>query len=206
MTQIAKLDQFVAWTDQEILDEIRKRMKVCADSLIELAEIVGTAYRRGIDLSGVMNPLLLDDLRKIESGQIVADLAEKYMHTRVYQKIKSLPIDDQKMIAETGKVSIVVRRGDSFDLRKMEVSALTIEQEHLAFHRGRIRSREEQITVLESESLALPIDEFDDEPTVAVKINAVLDMTKKQRRELNELKERAGSMSALVKQAIMRLL
>lgn len=206
---LSKLDQFVAWTDEEVVEEIGKRLNVFKSSLIELAEIVGPAYRRGIDLTQFGLPaLVIDSLRKIESGQIAPELAERFMHTRAFNFVKSLPLDDQKQIAETGTVSIVERIDngkEKFDYRKVPVDALTVNQLRQVFNRGRICSRVEQQQHLE-DLASIPPDEFEEVPTVCLRIKADIDVTKAQLREFNELKEKAGSMSALVKQAILKLL
>jgi hypothetical protein len=207
MTELSKPvvnpDQFVAWTDDEMMVEAIQRRQKARLSLIELAEIVGAMYRREMDMTPLELPdAVLNELRFIESGQVYGPMAEAYMHTNAYPHLKRLVIDDQKKLVKTGTVGLVIKDGRRFDFRQMKLTVMSKEQLRLAFDRGRIRSREEMTTILESESPESP-DEFN-EATVCVKIVAEIDMTKAQRKRLNELKERAGSMSALVQRLILK--
>lgn len=210
MQTLAQTDRFVAWHDDEVIEEVARCLNAFTSSMVELAQVVGACYRRGIQdrLEKFGLPeLVIDTLRKIESGQIDLTLAEKFMHTRAFNYVKSLPLDDQKVIAKSGKIDIVVQADDGntkYDFRKVPVEALTRNQLKQVFDRGRIRSRVEQQQILEDQTVETE-DEFP-EPTICVKITAEIDLTKAQRKELNDLKEKAGSMSALVKQAILRLL
>lgn len=206
MAELAVLheqDQLTNLSDEELLLEIRRRMVSCAESLVALAGAVGPAVRRGLDLS-FMNPLLVDVLRRIESRQVDPVLAERFMHMRVFQRLKSLPMDDQRTIASSGIVEIVVRRGDRFDTRMMPIDALTTDQASLVFSKGRVRSKTEMIAVLESRGV-IQDDPFDD-AKVVVKVSAEIEMTKAQRRKFNEIKDKAGGPSKLITSLILRRL
>ncbi len=205
-TEITPLENDKEWLtvdDIALVAEVKRRLTACAESLIALANVVGPAIRRGLDLSFV-NPILLDVLRKIECHQIVPELAERYMHCRVFVRLKNLPLDDQKKIVETGNVDIVVRRGDKFDTRKIAVDALTSDQARLVFESGRLRSQTEMIAILEDAPEVIE-DPFD-ESLVSMKIVAEIELTKAQRKRLNELKDKAGGMSEFVKRLVIQKL
>src|SRR5579872_6443498 len=122
-TEVMKSSQFTGMSNEDVLSELGRRAQVSADSLIALAEIVGECWRRGIDLSDCgLSPAFIDDLRKIDSGQTLPDLATQYIHTTAWPRMKSLPLDDQKQIVKTGKVEVVVRHEGVFDTRKMDVA------------------------------------------------------------------------------------
>ncbi len=205
-TESAPLENDKEWVtvgDDELITEVRRRLTACAESLVALANVVGPAVRRGLDL-GFVNPILLDVLRKIECQQIVPELAERFMHSRVFNRLKNLPLDDQKMIAETGKVDVVVRRGAAFDVRKMPVDSLTNDQAKLVFENGRMRSEAEMISILE-DTPEVESDPYD-EAKVSVKIVAEIEMTKAQRKRFNELKDKAGGITEFVRRMVIQRL
>lgn len=190
--------------DTDLLIEVRKRFSVAAQAYVDLAMVVGPAFRRGLDLSFIPDKIL-DVLRKIESKQILPDLAEKYLHLPVFNRLKNLPLDDQQKIVDTGKIEIAVRRGDSFDTRKLPVDALTTDQQRLAFESGRIRSNAEQIAILEDRPE--PEEDPYNESIVCFKFPSVsIDLKKSESKALKEKAERAGGMTELLKHAIKRML
>jgi len=206
-TEIATLENDKEWlaaTDEQLIAEIRLRLTVCAESLLALASVVGPAMRRHLDLSFI-NPHLLDVLRKIECHRIVPELAERFMHSRIFVKLKNLPLDDQKEIATTGKVVIVVRRGDSFDTRKMDVDALTKDQAKLVFESGRIRSETEMIAILE-DTPEVEADPFDEARVTEHIPSTNLEMTKAQRKEFRKMTDRAGGAAEFIKRLVMQKL
>jgi hypothetical protein len=197
--------EFRMMSDEEMLAEIRRRTAVCSQSFVDLANIVGPAIRRGIDLRGVVRPPLLDVLRKIESGQILPELAQCYMQTDVFWKLRNLPVDDQRMIVETGTVEVAFRHGDKFDTRKLPVTDLTSEQRGLVFCNGRIRSQSEMIAILEDRME--PEEDPYPEAIVSFKIPSVaIDMTKADANRLKEYSNRSGGMAELVKHAIKKMI
>lgn len=199
-------DRYAAWTDDEMLAEAMQRVQKARLSLIELAEIVGPMYRRGMDLSPLELPdEVLHELRQIESGQVYAPLAEGYMHTRVYENLKRLVLDDQKHAVETGTIGVVVRDGRRFDFRQMKLTALSKSQRRLVFDSGRIRSEAEMITILESEAAEQP-DEIEESEICVSLPKMDLFIKKSQRKRFADLKEQAGSVSDLVKRAILAML
>lgn len=202
-TEVTPLENDKEWltaSDEELLAECKRRLAVCADSLIAAANVIGPALRRGLDLSSFANPLLIDVLRKIESNQIVPAMAERFMHMPVFRKLKYLPIDDQQRIAETGKVEVVVRRGDDFDIKKLSVESLTKSQRDLVFDRGRIRSQNEMIAILED--VLEPIEDPYDEAIVSIKIVADVSLTKAERKRVMSMIDKAGGQSAFIKKLI----
>lgn len=113
LRQVAKaaaeisVTEFSNWTDEQVLKEVRHRFEVTAQSLAALAEVVGEACRRGIDLSGVIrNPRLLATLKGIHNGEIDADLAEQFLHKPAFEKLRRLPIAEQRKVAATGAVTL----------------------------------------------------------------------------------------------------
>lgn len=195
-------DPFAKMTDDELREEFRRRLSVYAGSLVSLAEVVGAMVRRGLDLSKDVNPILLDTLRKIDSKQIYAPAAEKYMHLPIWSKIKPLVIDDQKEIAEKGTVELVVRRGDSFDVRMTEVSALTKNEARLVFAGGRLRTRSEQTAILEDEQ-----PEDDDDPMDGAVTTMRIALTVSDRKKITKrAKEKGKTESDIVVEALRRYL
>lgn len=205
-TEVASCADDGEWrnvSDQDLMREIGIRFRACAQSFVDLAEIVGVAARRGLDVQATIdNPLLLDILRKIESHQIIPELAEKYLHAKngLFHKLKNLPIDDQRQIVENGTVLIVVRRGVEFDSRRISVGKLQPDQIRLVFGSGRIRSETEMIAILEDSPE--PIEDAFAEAMVEVKIAAVIDLSKADRKKLMEKAEKSGGMSAFIKKLI----
>lgn len=194
----------VHMTDEALLAEVRRRMTICAQSLVELANVACPALRRGLDLSFV-NPQLLDVLRRIEGGQVIPEMAEQYLHCRVFSRLKNLPLDDQRMILEKGTVEVVVRRGDRFDTRNIRVDALTPDQQRLVFENGRIRSQAEMIAILEDEPEP-EADPYDDAITSFKFPSVSVDVTKAEAKRLKEKAERSGGMAEFLKHAIKRMM
>jgi hypothetical protein len=191
-------------TDDELISETRSRWNILTESLVNISKVVGEMHRRGLDLSYIPGTVV-DVLRKIDSGQIAPELADRFMQLPVFKRLKNLPVEDQRAIAETGTVAIVVRHSDKFDVRQMPIEALDINQQRLVFKNGRIRSQAEMIAVLE----ARPEDVEDpyNESIVCFKFPSVsIDLKKSESKALKEKAERVGGMTELLKHAIKRML
>lgn len=196
-TEVLKNSGLSKMSDASLVSEFHRRLTISTESLISLAEVVGEMMRRGIEPPESVNPLLIDTLRKIESGQIYAPLAERFMHHPIFMKLKALALDDQKRVAETGKVEVAVRRGDKFDTRIMEVASLQPEQKKLVFAGQRIRSVSEQTAVLESIPVRLD-DQFDEaEVTISVPLTV---------RERKALAKRAAAKEQTVGEFVCEFL
>lgn len=199
--------EFLHWSDEDMIAEVRRRWEICARSLVDLAKIVCASLRRGIDLSFIDNPLLIDVLRKIEANQILPELAERFlMNTRLFEKLKNLPLEDQHKIAKTGMVEVAVRSADGgITSRQMSVVSLTWNQRRLVFSNGRIRSIAEQMGIIEDE--AIPEEDPFEESVVSFKFPSVtVDFSKADARLLKEKADRSGGMSEFVKHAIKKML
>lgn len=191
-------------TDEELVIEIKRRLEVCAHNLVELANVVCPAIRRGIALPFI-RPGMLDVLRKIEGRQILPELANQFMYCRAFNELKQLPLDDQQKIVETGMVEMVVRQGESFTMRKKPVDALNRDQCRVVFSNGRLRSQQEMINYLESQGIE-PDDDEQQIVSFRVPNGITIDCTKAESKLLKEKADRCGGLSELVKHAIKRML
>lgn len=189
--------EYLTVSNEDLLKEIGVKCQLISASYAELANLIGVAIRRGLDVRMYVDKAFADVLVKIESHQIAPELAEKFMHSSHFHKMKHLPIHEQQRIAETGAVDVVVRRGDTFDLRRIAVCDLTKRQANLVFVGGRIRSEAEMIAILEDE-VAEVSDPYD-EALVSVKVTVELELTKTQRKKFEQLKEKAGGAGPLLK-------
>lgn len=185
-------DKFSNLSDSEMHAEIARRIDIWTGSLVDLADIIAAAIRRGLDLSYIKNQPLIDVLRKIESGQIDPDMANRFLRSRVFKYLMGLPLDEQRRIASTGTVEVVVRREDTFDVRVMDVDSLTPRQMRLVFTRGRIRTRAEQTAILEDEAKQSKEDEFDT-ATVNLRIGKhLVPVTRAQKRKFDAAIDKKG--------------
>ncbi len=195
-------------SNEDLLKKIRDGLSFISRALVDIAIWVGVASRRGIDLSIVRDPGLIDLLHKIENGQIDPQLAEKYMHgpVRLFNCLKRLTLDDQKAIVESGTVLVVLRRNDGFTNRKIEVTALTQRQQKQVFKKDRIRTEQEQIAFLDDQEPATA-DPYD-ESIVSFNFKLEnLELPKSKKREFDKLmKEKPGEVSRRIREAILKLL
>lgn len=136
-------------SDEDLIRKIGDLKVLIAQNLVEMATYVGPASRRGVNLDELLEPKTLDMLRKIESGQIIPELAQRFLGQSIFPYLKGLPLDDQKQIAKTGRVEVAVRREDSFETRKMAVDSMNADQRKLVFSGGRIRTPTQQIEIME---------------------------------------------------------
>lgn len=152
------IDGFRQLDTVEIHRRLADALGRTVDGLKRAAACVRVLEERDEDLSYISGDLF-GRLRLIAYGQLLPEVVFHFAGlpglTRI---IQSLPIPDQKRMAEGGKVEVAVRRGDSFDTRMMAPLDMTSDQIKQVFAGGRIRPVGEQIAHLESEPVHTKVE------------------------------------------------
>jgi hypothetical protein len=146
-----QLDHLSRLSTDDLRRELVRSLKMTADSLVKLALIVRSLEQRGEDLSSLKIGMM-PYLRQIAYGQILPEVVVRYAEQpMLVRAISSLPFPDQEHLSTGGKVEMAVRRDDgTLDHRLVDPLHLGRDQIHQVFTRGRIRSPEEQLVMLEA--------------------------------------------------------
>jgi hypothetical protein len=122
---------------------------VSAAHLRRLAVIVRLLEERGENLADLRIGLL-PYLRQIAHGQVLPEVLVRFAQSPwIVRLVSSLPLPDQKKLADGERIELVFRRDTGFDKRLVDPLAMTRDQVLLAFDRNRLRSEEEQVLILE---------------------------------------------------------
>lgn len=114
-----------------------------------MADIVGELERRGDDLEDLRLGLI-DYLRRIASGQLLPDVVVRYAgQPNVLKRVAVLPIADQRKLVTQPAIDFAVWRGDSIEWKKVDPSLMTTTQLTQVLAPDHIRTRSEQVTLLE---------------------------------------------------------
>lgn len=143
----------------------REQMEGVVSNLRGLVETVKEIEERGWIGELRKEYPLLDSLRRIAHHQTAPELFETCFIDRPYllQKACSLPLPDQRHLAENKPLKVMLRNGDSrmvppFDMSKQEIDQV--------IHRGRFRSEAEQVGYIISKDKPKPRQDDDLEITV----------------------------------------
>jgi len=119
--------------------------------LTKLAWIVRILEERGEDLTDLRLGLM-PYLRQIAYGQVLPEVVVRYAeHHALIRAISALPLPDQERLAKGEHVQLAVRRPDgTADHRMVDPLHLVRDQVSRVFARGRLRTLEEQIVLLEA--------------------------------------------------------
>jgi hypothetical protein len=141
-----------AMTTEELREELARGLRLTADSLLRLAIIVKTLEERGEDLSGLRIGLL-HHLRRIACGQVLPEIVVRYAGMpSLISVIGSLPLPDQRKLADGGSVELAVYAADgSITYRMADPLTMTRQQASQVFARDHIRSQAEQVLILEQQ-------------------------------------------------------
>lgn len=138
-------------TTEQLRGELARSLELTAAHLVRLALIVRTLEDRGEDLAG-LRIHMLPYLRQIAYGQVLPEIVVRFAESPLLiRSISTLPIPDQRSIAEGRPVPMAIRKDDgSVDHRLVDPAYLRREQVAQVFARDRIRPIEEQIVLLEA--------------------------------------------------------
>jgi hypothetical protein len=137
-------------------EELTRSLHVSAAHLRRLAVIVRLLEERGENLADLRIGLL-PYLRQIAHGQVLPEVLVRFAQSPwIVRLVSSLPLPDQKKLADGERIELVFRRDTGFDKRLVDPLAMTRDQVLLAFDRNRLRSEEEQVLILEQKK---PIDD-----------------------------------------------
>lgn len=134
---------------EELRRELLLSVTRTAAELVRLSWVVRLLEERGEDLTD-LRLALVPTLRLIAHGQLIPEIVVRYGHSsRLLGIARSLPIPDQKRLAEGERVPMAVQRPDgSFDQQMADPAIMSGRQINQVFAAGRIRSVEEQVLLL----------------------------------------------------------
>lgn len=132
----------------ELRGEFARVLGLTARNLVYLAAVWKELESRGVDLSGLRSGLIAY-LPHIASGAVSPEAVVRFAGSPpMLRAITSLPLDQQRRLAEGEPVKLVVKQGDAFTHRMLPAHALTQPQVKLVFGERRMRSEAEQIAIL----------------------------------------------------------
>src|SRR5690606_35817556 len=137
----------------ETTDSLKSRLTSLlaqtADDLRQMAAIVAELERRGEDMQELRIGIV-DHLRRIAAGQLLPEIVVKFSGFPMMLRIAArLPIPDQQRLVADEPLDMAVWRGEQIEWRKVDPLALTTEQIRVVFADDRIRSQQEQVSILE---------------------------------------------------------
>lgn len=141
------------------IDQLRERFQtlraLTCEAVAAMAEIVRVIEERGEDAAEVLEApqAFIDSLRGVAYGQCLPEIWGRFGHSpSKFQKLRSLPIPDQRTIADGKTVDLVVLDDNGkFTKRKADPLMMPREQFNQVFAHGSIRSEAEQILILEQQ-------------------------------------------------------
>lgn len=143
--------QFKGKTNNELIQMMLDDINQGKRMFFQAACIAKHLITKGVDLSDAICGSMLHLLLRIANGNMLPELAEKYLYSGpILSKLSSLPIDDQRKILD-GPVEIVVYKNGTTDIRKLDFDDII----HLKdtckqlFGPDGIRSAKEQIAYLD---------------------------------------------------------
>jgi hypothetical protein len=120
-----------------------------ADDLREMAAIVAELEARGEDLSALRLGIV-DHLRRIAAGHLLPEIVVHCSGFPALLRTAShLPVADQRKLISGEPLDMAVWRGDEIAWRKVDPLCLTRDQLSTVFSTDRIRSKQEQVSLLE---------------------------------------------------------
>ncbi len=142
--------ELAGYTTEQLRAELARGLQVTAECLLRLALVVKLLEERGEDLSGLRLPLL-HHLRRIACGQVLPEVVVRFAAAPgLIAKIGSLPLPEQKRLAEGGKVTVVVRTAAGETTHKqVDPLHLAPGQVSLVFARDHLRGIAEQGVLLD---------------------------------------------------------
>lgn len=146
-------------TDKKQLRELLTRsMGITLNALIESAAIIKRLEELGDDLSDLRDSCI-PNLRKIACGQLHPEVYRRlFGRPSILNRVASLPIPDQEMIAKGKPIEVSVVHPDG----RMDSTALTLAEDmepltaQQVFAPGKIRNQVEQIAWLRARSIPRP--------------------------------------------------
>jgi hypothetical protein len=152
----AILDRLSMLSTEDLRHRLSETLNRTVDDLREAAACVRLLEERGEDMSELRGSLF-NYLRLIAYGQLEAEVLVRFAGSpSMMRTVASLPLPDQKRLAEGQKVEVAVRRGNVFDTRLIAPLNMRSEQFRQVFAGGRIRSIPEQIAQLEASPVPIP--------------------------------------------------
>ncbi len=131
-------------------------LHVSAATLRRLALIVRVLEERGEDLADLRIGLL-PYLRQIAHGQVLPEVIVRFAESPwMIRLVGSLPLPDQKRLADGDRVTLIVPREGTYEKRLSDPGSMTRDQVLQVFGRDRLRTEEEQILLLESKAQRKP--------------------------------------------------
>jgi hypothetical protein len=139
------------WTPEERRNALRDCILISRENIIKAARIVGAMEVAGDDLSKFPSRFLLA-MRRISSGHLLPDAYIKF-DGMLRSRVASLPIQDQKSLADGMKISLVVFREGKTETLSVDPGDLQSVQLKQVFDIDHIRSESEQVAWIESRAL-----------------------------------------------------
>lgn len=146
-------DELAKMETQNLRAELAMCLKLTAADFTYMASIFRELSRRGENL---------DDLRQglgtylalIADGNLLPEIVVQFSGRHsLLQAIAALPISDQRQIADDGTVELVGANGEA---NRIPVTALTTRNIRQVFADHRLRSRNEQIVLMENGGIDRP--------------------------------------------------
>lgn len=137
-------------TTEQLREELAQGLRVTAECLSRLAAVVRILEERGEDLSELRIGLI-GYLRRIAHGQVLPEVVVRFADSpMLLRRIASLPLPDQKRLAEGEPVKLVVpQEGGPADHRMADPLRMTRDQITLVFAADHIRDTAEQLLVVQ---------------------------------------------------------
>jgi hypothetical protein len=145
------LDRIRAMDTAALRAELADAIGHTAKHLLRLALIWAELERRGEDLSDLRSGLGTY-LPLIASGAVLPDVVVRFAgNNSLLRAVASLPVGEQRRLADGEPVLLAVRQGDTITHRMLPAHALTAVQVRQVFGDRRVRTETEQIAILSAQ-------------------------------------------------------
>lgn len=199
-TEIEKINNLSVVSTDDLKRELARGLEITAKHLVYLAKVWRELETRGEDLSDIRHGLLAY-LPMIASESVEPSLVVNYAGQKtLLTALTTLPIETQRVIAETGHITIVNKDGDEVQTPVSKIKAVDIyriidpaSQRILTpdEQRKRIAATSEQRITRQRITSIVGFENIDGDEVMVisgkrVKVNKVLNSLKKQYPELSE--------------------
>lgn len=142
--------EYEAMTDDELKALLVKGLQDAGQSILRCACLVHTLTSRGVNMTGLTAPQVIGRLKKVACGQLLPDVMVRFAGVpSLIDRIGCLPLDEQRRLADGGRVLLVVRgEGGQTDHMMADPLKMGREQISQAFGVSSIRDVEQQVLLL----------------------------------------------------------